>query len=109
MVGQRQQSAEKTLKKSKVFAAEIASLQPVVSQVDEIAGRNIRLNPALAIELLIVRDELLQHFPDLAAGSLSVVQLLQEHQARLPEIISQIAATKQRRALNDYLEAFPSD
>jgi transcription elongation factor GreA len=40
---------------------------------------------------------------------LSVVQLLQEHQARLPEIISQIAATKQRRALNDYLEAFPSD
>ncbi len=100
---------EKIAKNSEVFAGEIASLQPVITQVDEIAGRNIRLNPALAIELLIVRDELLPRFPDLAAGSLSVVQLLQEHQARLPEIISQIAATKQRRVLNDYLEAFPSD
>ncbi|MGA8482001.1 MAG: GreA/GreB family elongation factor [Chthoniobacterales bacterium] len=100
---------EKIAKNSEVFAGEIASLQPVVTQVDEIAGRNIRLNPALAIELLIVCDELLLRFPDLAAGSLSVVQLLQEHQARLPEIISQIAATKQRRVLNDYLEAFPSD
>ena len=87
---------EKIAKNSEVFAGEIASLQPVVTQVDEIAGRNIRLNPALAIELLIVCDELLLRFPDLAAGSLSVVQLLQEHQARLPEMISQIAATKQR-------------
>ncbi len=100
---------EKIAKNSEVFAGELASLQPIVTQVDEIAGRNIRLNPALAIELLIVRDELLQRFPDLASGSSSVVQLLREHQARLPEIISQIAATKQRRVLNDYLEAFPSD
>jgi transcription elongation factor GreA len=100
---------EKIAKNSEVFAGESSSLQPLVTQVDEIAGRNIRLNPALAIELLIVRDELRQRFPDLASGSSSVVQLLREHQARLPEIISQIAATKQRRVLNDYLEAFAAD
>jgi transcription elongation GreA/GreB family factor len=100
---------EKIAKNDEVFAGQVATLQPIVTQVDEIAGQNIRLNPALAIELLIVRDELLQRFPELASGSLSVVQLLREHQARLPEIISRIAATKQRRVLNDYLEAFPDD
>jgi transcription elongation factor GreA len=100
---------EKIAKNSEVFTGDSASLQPLVTQVDEIAARNIRLNPALAIELLIVRDELRQHFPGLASGSSSVIQLLREHQARLPEIISQIAAAKQRRVLNDYLEAFPDD
>jgi transcription elongation factor GreA len=100
---------EKIAKNSEVFAGQVANLQSIVTQVDEIAGRNIRLNPALAIELLIVRDELLQRLPELAPGSLSVVEMLREHQARLPEIISQIAATKQRRVLNDYLEAFPND
>jgi transcription elongation factor GreA len=100
---------EKIARNGEIFAGQEESLQPIVTQVDEIAGRNIRLNPALAIELLIVRDELLQRFPSLAPGSLSVVQLMREHEARLPDIISQIAATKQRRVLNDYLEAFPSD
>jgi transcription elongation GreA/GreB family factor len=100
---------EKIAKNSEVFTGDSASLQPLVTQVDEIAGRNIRLNPALAIELLIVRDELRQRFPNLPSGSSSVIQLLREHQARLPEIISQIAAAKQRRVLNDYLEAFPGD
>jgi transcription elongation factor GreA len=100
---------EKIAKNDEVFAEQVASLQQIITQVDEIAGRNIRLNPSLAIELLIVRDELLQRFPGLEPGSLSVVQMLQEHQTRLPEVISQIAAGKQRRVLNDYLEAFPND
>jgi transcription elongation factor GreA len=100
---------EKIAKNSEVFSGDSATLQPLVTQVDEIAGRNIRLNPAIAIELLIVRDELLERFPNLASGSSTVIQLLREHQARLPEIISQIAAAKQRRVLNDYLEAFPGD
>jgi transcription elongation factor GreA len=100
---------EKIAKNSEVFTGDSPGLQPLVTQVDEIAGRNIRLNPALAIELLIVRDELRQRFPSLPSGSSSVIQLLREHQARLPEIISQIAAAKQRRVLNDYLEAFPGD
>jgi transcription elongation factor GreA len=100
---------EKIAKNDEVFAEQVASLQQIITQVDEIAGRNIRLNPSLAIELLIVRDELLQRFPGLEPGSLSVVQMLQEHQSRLPEVISQIAAAKQRRVLNDYLEAFPDD
>jgi len=100
---------EKIAKNGEVFAGQVETLQPTIAQVDEIGSRNIRLNPALAFELLIARDELLQRLPGLAPGSLSVVQLLQEHQARLPEIVPQIAATKQRRVLSDYVEAFPED
>src|SRR5258708_3030451 len=86
---------EKIAKNSEVFAGEIASLQPVVTQVDEIAGRNIRLNPALAIELLIVRDELLQLFPDLAPRSLSLLHLLHQPQHRFPQTISQTPTSNQ--------------
>jgi transcription elongation factor GreA len=100
---------EKITKNGEVFGGQEVNLQSIVGQVDEIAGQNIRLNPALAIELLIVRDELLQRFPGLAPGSLTVVRLLREHEARLPDIIARIPAAKQRRVLNDYLEAFPSD
>jgi transcription elongation factor GreA len=100
---------EKITKNGEVFGGQEVNLQSIVGQVDEIAGQNIRLNPALAIELLIVRDELLQRFPGLAPGSLTVVRLLREHEARLPDIIARIPAAKQRRVLNDYLEAFPND
>jgi transcription elongation factor GreA len=100
---------EKIAKNGEVFAGQVETLQPTIAQVDEIGSRNIRLSPALAFELLIVRDELLQRLPGLGRSSLSVVQLLQEHQARLPEIVPQIAATKQRRVLSDYVEAFPDD
>jgi transcription elongation factor GreA len=100
---------EKIAKNGEVLGGQEAGLQSIVGQVDEIAGQNIRLNPALAIELLIVRDELLQRFPGLTPGSLTVVRLLREHETRLPDIIARIAAAKQRRVLNDYLEAFPED
>jgi transcription elongation GreA/GreB family factor len=100
---------EKIAKNGEVFAGQVETLQPTIAQVDEIGSRNIRLSPALAFELLIARDELLQRLPGLGRSSLSVVQLLQEHQARLPEIVPQIAATKQRRVLSDYVEAFPDD
>jgi transcription elongation factor GreA len=100
---------EKITKNGEVFGGQEVNLQSIVGQVDEIAGQNIRLNPALAIELLIVRDELLQRFPGLAPGSLTVVRLLREHESRLPDIIARIPAAKQRRVLNDYLEAFPND
>jgi transcription elongation factor GreA len=100
---------EKIVKNADTFSGRESDLQPIVSQVDEISGRNVRLSPAHAIELVIARDELLQRFQNLAPGFLTVIQLMRENEARLPDIISRIPATKQRTVLNYYLEAFPDD
>jgi transcription elongation factor GreA len=100
---------EKIVKNADTLTGLEGNLQPIIGQVDEIAGRSIRLSPALAIELLIIRDELLQRFSNLAPGSLTVIQLMRENETRLTEIVSRIAAAKQRRILSDYLDAFPND
>jgi transcription elongation factor GreA len=100
---------EKIVKNGDTFSGQESDLQAIVGQVDEIGGRNVRLSAAHAIELLIVRDELLQRFQNLTPGSLTVIQLMRENEARLPDIISRIAAAKQRAVLNYYLAAFPDD
>jgi transcription elongation factor GreA len=84
-------------------------LQTVVVQIEEIAARNLRLNPSQAIELVIFRDELCGRIPDLKKGSLSLSDLLKEHEHKLGEIVSQVASNKQRRVLVEFPQAFPED
>jgi transcription elongation factor GreA len=81
----------------------------VVVQIEEIAARNLRLNPSQAIELVIFRDELCGRIPDLKKGSLSLSDLLKEHEHKLGEIVSQVASNKQRRVLVEFPQAFPED
>ncbi len=100
---------DQILKNLDAFAGKENELQSVVTQVEEIATRNMRLNAAQAIELLISRDELCRSVPRLTKGSISLVDLLKEHQIRLGEIIAQVPATKQRRVLAEFPEAFPND
>jgi transcription elongation GreA/GreB family factor len=100
---------EQILKNLDAFAGKEKELQSVITQVEEIATRNMRLNAAQAIELLISRDELCRGIPQLTKGSISLVDLLREHQIRLGEIIAQVPATKQRRVLAEFPEAFPND
>jgi transcription elongation factor GreA len=84
-------------------------LQAVVSQVEEIAARNLRLNPAQALELVISRDELCTQIPSLKRGAPSLSDLLKEHEHRLGEIVTQVASNKQRRVLTEFPLSFPSD
>jgi transcription elongation GreA/GreB family factor len=100
---------DQILKNLDAFAGKENELQSVVTQVEEIATRNMRLNAAQAIELLISRDELCRSVPRLTKGSISLVDLLKEHHIRLGEIIAQVPATKQRRVLAEFPEAFPND
>jgi transcription elongation factor GreA len=86
-----------------------AELQTVVTQIEEIAARNLRLNPAQALELIISRDELCARIPHLKGGSLSLSDLLKEHEHRLGEIVSQVSSNKQRRVLAEFPQAFPAD
>jgi transcription elongation factor GreA len=84
-------------------------LQPVASQAEEIASRNLRLNPSLALELIISRDELCAAIPSLTKGSPALSDLLREHENRLAEIVTQVASNKQKRVLAEMPQAFPTD
>jgi len=84
-------------------------LQPVVAQIEEIASRNLRLNPSQAVELVIFRDDLCGRIPSLKKNSPSLSDLLKEHEHRLGEIVSQVASNKQRRVLVEFPQAFPED
>lgn len=98
---------EQILKNLDVFTPE--QLQPVVTQVEEIAGRNVRLNPAAAAELLLVRDEIVRKRSDVAGGEPSVAQVIREQAGRLAELLNQVSVARQRALLNEVPHAFPKD
>ena len=100
---------DQILKNLDSFTGKEKELQSVVTQVEEIATRNMRLNAAQAIELLISRDELCRSMPQLTKGPIGLTDLLKEHQIRLGEILAQVPATKQRRVLAEFPAAFPNE
>jgi transcription elongation factor GreA-like protein len=102
-------SLDQILKNTDAFVAKEKQLQPLVSQIEEIATRNQRLNPSQAIELLVSRDELCAKLPELNKGPIALPDLLKEHEQRLGEIISHVPANKQRRVLVEFPQAFPGD
>jgi transcription elongation factor GreA len=84
-------------------------LQTVVIQIEEIAARNLRLNPSQTLELVISRDELCGRLSNLKKGSIALSDLLKEHEHKLGEVVAQVASNKQRRVLAEFPQAFPSD
>lgn len=100
---------DQIVKNAGIFGDKTESLQAVATQAEESVSRNRRLHPAQAMELLIECDDLLKEVPSLSAGAISLTQLLQEHESKLSQIVSQVAAARQRRVLSEFLIAFPQD
>jgi transcription elongation GreA/GreB family factor len=100
---------DQILKNADAFAGKEQELQAVVTQSEEIATRNQRLNPSQAIELLISRDELCAKLLGLKKGAIALPDLLREHEHKLGEIVSGVPANKQRRVLVEFPQAFPND
>jgi transcription elongation GreA/GreB family factor len=100
---------DQIVKNAGIFKDKADALQAVVVQAEESISRNRRLHPAHSIELLIERDELLKEAPGLSAGPISLAQLLQEHEIKVGQIIAQVAASRQRCVLSEFLIAFPQD
>jgi transcription elongation factor GreA len=86
-----------------------AQLQAVVTQIEEIAARNLRLNPSQAFELIIARDELCGRIPSLKKGWPALSDLLKEHEHKLGEVVAEVPSNKQRRVLAEFPQAFPTD
>jgi transcription elongation GreA/GreB family factor len=77
-------------------------LQPIVNEIEETAARNQRFNPALAFELVIGRDDLLERCSKLRTTNpeLTLTRLIAEEEARLITILPKLPAGKERRVLS---------
>jgi len=100
---------DQIVKNAGVFGDKTDVLQAAVTQAEESVSRNRRLHPAQAMELLIERDDLVKEVPSLSAAAITLAELLQEHESKLGQILSLVAAARQRRVLCEFLTAFPQD
>lgn len=88
-------------------AFEGGALAPVVATIENAARKSQRLRSAQAFELLLARDEISEKasLPP-GEGALTVVQLLREEEKRLPDILAEIPAARQKRLLAGFPRAF---
>ncbi|MBA2744057.1 MAG: GreA/GreB family elongation factor [Chthoniobacterales bacterium] len=84
------------------FTDPAAQLQPVIDSVEETTQRNLRFNPALVMELLISRDDLLERCPQLKSNNpdLTLERVIASEEQRLAAILPKIASAKERRVLH---------
>jgi transcription elongation GreA/GreB family factor len=83
-------------------------LRPILDTAEGQARRNQRLNPAQALEFLVTRDEILEKAPTLekTADGPTVAQFLRDEEKRLPELIADLPAAKQKRVFGELPAAF---
>lgn len=84
------------------FTQPAAQLQPVIESIEDAAQRNQRFNPALVMELIIARDDLLERCPDLKSSNpeLTLNRIIADEEARLATILPKIPSAKERRVLH---------
>ena len=90
------------------FASEVEELRVLSSQIEDAAMKGSRLQSAQALELLLARDEILARHEALkpGEGAPSVADILRAESSRIAEIFSELPAAKQKRALDQFPEAF---
>jgi transcription elongation GreA/GreB family factor len=90
---------------------DLSPIAPILSTADEQARKNQRLNPAQALEFLVTRDEILDKAPTLtrSADAPTIAQFLRDEEKRLPELISDLPAAKQKRVFAEMPAAFGED
>jgi transcription elongation GreA/GreB family factor len=90
------------------FASEVEELRVLSSQIEDAAAKGSRLQSAQALELLLARDEILARHEALerGEGAPAVADILRAESSRIAEIFSELPAAKQKRALDQFPEAF---
>ena len=76
-------------------------LQPIVNAIEEAAAKNQKYNPALALELLMARDDLQERYPELQSSNpeLTIHRIIADQDARLMTILPKLPAAKEKRVL----------
>lgn len=97
---------EQIVKSHEQFKEPERQLQPVIAAIENIAARNQKLHPELTFELVLGRDDLVAHFPQLKTThiGLTLAKLIQDEEKRLVSILPKLSAAKEKRIL----QALPS-
>src|ERR1044072_5935165 len=100
-------AVEQIIKSHDQFKEPEKQLRPIVVAIENAAARNQRLHPELAFELIIARDDLLERLPSLHIThvGLTLSKLIVEDEKRLPLILPNLPAAKEKRVLQALPEA----
>ena len=92
---------EQIVKFSQQFKEPEKQLQPVITAIENVATRNQKMHPELAFELVLVRDDLLERFPQLKTThiGLTLAKLISDEEKRLIAILPKLPAAKEKRVL----------
>ena len=92
---------EQIVKFHQQFKEPEKQLQPVIATIENVATRNQKIHPELAFELVLVRDDLLERFPQLKTThvGLTLAKLIAEEEKRLLLILPKLPAAKEKRIL----------
>jgi transcription elongation GreA/GreB family factor len=92
---------EQIVKSHSQFKEPERQLQPVIAAIENVATRDQKLHPELAFELMLVRDDLFEHFPQLKTThiGLTVEKLIVDDEKRLMSILPKLPAAKEKRIL----------
>jgi len=90
---------------------DLSPIRPLLTLAEEQSRKNQRLNPSQSLEFLVTRDEIVEKAPALAGGpdAPTIAQFLRDEDKRLPELIGDLPAAKQKRALGELVNAFGDD
>jgi transcription elongation GreA/GreB family factor len=90
------------------FSADPSVLIGPLGTAEDQARKNQRLNPAQALEFLVTRDDILEKLPALPRkeDAPTIAQFLRDEEKRLPELIGDLPAAKQKRVLAAIPAAF---
>jgi transcription elongation GreA/GreB family factor len=92
---------EQIVKFSHQFKEPEKQLQAVITAIENVATRNQKMHPELAFELVLVRDDLLERFPQLKTThiGLTLAKLIQDEEKRMVSILPKLPAAKEKRVL----------
>ena len=83
-------------------------LQPVLSAIENVARRNMNLKTVEALQMIVVRDELMSKFPTLVQGpeAPSVAGILRDEEKQLVTLLGELPVSKLKKAVLALPEAF---
>ena len=105
---EKAKAVDSILKNSSVFSSRLDLLQAVVFDLNEAAGKSIRLMLSQALELILCRLDLQARFEGLGLGDdqLDLAKVLRDERSRLDESLRSLGVSRQRQVLEAFPEAF---
>ncbi len=90
------------------LADEVEELKSLATQIEDTAQKGRKLQSAAAVEMLLVRDEILSRHNALTPGpdAPTVADILVSEDSRLPALFANLPASKHRKVLESFEKAF---